>query len=148
MYEIMKKVNNFFEKDFEQGNITINNGKLQVNNVYAKGQYIRILDSIMNDGVYQVASCNNGELVVAGNLQDEVFNGYVVGLAVPSDFIHLVEKIKEFDNKQTGIASESIPNYSVTYDTTYKNGLDKFAKQLSIYNKAYQGKYAWLKHLQ
>ena len=147
MERIMQEINNFFENSYEQGAFSITDDEIVVTGKYVRGQYIRIVDSILNDGVYKIIRVQGQTITLEKELLNEDFEGYIVGLAVPRNFIDICNKISEFNNNNKGIASESIPNYSISYDTTYKSGLEKYAKDLAIYRKPYTGKYAWMKHL-
>ena len=148
LYKTMTKCNNFFAISCEKGNFTIDGQKIQVNKNYVSGQYIRIIGSILNDGVYKITLANNGYITLNENINDESFNGYIVGLAVPQDFIDLSNKIDEFDkNKKVGVASESIPNYSVSFDTSVKSGFDYYKKDLASYNKPLGNKFEFMKWL-
>ena len=148
MESVMNSINNFFEVSFEEGQYSIENDAVLVTGQYYKGQFVRIVDSIFNDGVYKVIKVSEGKIKLDKELTDETFKGYIVGLAVPKNFIDIVEKINEYDKSNKGVASESIPNYSITYDTTYKSGIEKYAKDLRRYRKPYTGKYGWMKSLQ
>ena len=75
------------------------------------GQYYRIIGSVFNDGVRQYE---------VDTLHDEpVFTGAVWSMAVPPDFLELVEEIEKWcgDNAQalsSPYASESFGGYSYT----------------------------------
>lgn len=149
MYQIMQSINNFFERTAEAGTFQITEGKISnLKAKYIQGQYVRIMDSIMNDGVFKIKSVQeDGSIELDGSTTNEEFTGYIVGLAIPKSFIELTEKMQEYDvklKKHKGVASESIPNYSVSYDTSIKSIADAFKSELSPFRKPYIAKYYFL----
>jgi hypothetical protein len=135
MEQYLKICNNYFEVSAEQGTYTVScAGEITVKGKYAKGQYIRVMGSLVNDDVYEIVNLYDDKIVVRGN-QQETFDGIIVGLAIPKSFKDLAAEIKLYQDKHpdTGILSESIPNYSVSY----KDGgfLSVFASELAPYKK-------------
>lgn len=104
------------------------------------GQYFRILGSVFNDGLHQYP---------ASDLKDEKFKGHVCGLAIPLDFLDLVDEIEEWNDKygsevDSPFASESFGgySYSLASDTTGSGAQDpatgwqkKFMARLIPYRK-------------
>ncbi len=124
MEELMLKCNNYFYRFREAGAYVISNNKIiGVRGKYAKGQYIRIINSILNDGVYKISAIAENEITIEEGLNDEMFNGTICGLAVPSKFIDIANKIKAYDSeyKASDIISESVTGYSYT-KATNKDG--------------------------
>lgn len=120
MYETMLTCNNYFERTSEYGDYTVlNNSIATCRGIYYTGQYVRIIGSLFNDGVYKITALSNGTITLDGTLQDEAFNGYIVGLAVPNDFIALSAKVEA-------------------------NGIDPYKKELSLYRKPYISKMYFL----
>lgn len=150
MEKLMARCNNYFERTAESGEYTISENSIHtVRGKYAVGQYIRIMDSLFNDGVYKVKtfSEDGGNIVIEGTLQDEVFSGYIVGLAVPPAFVELNETIKKYDEKvkkHAGVTSESIPNYSVSYDTANKDGAAYYAAEVARFRKPFISRFYFL----
>jgi hypothetical protein len=75
------------------------------------GQYIRIVGSVLNDGVYEYS--DSMELV------DETFTGAVWSMAVPADLITLAAEIELWKQKNqraidSPYTSESYGGYSYT----------------------------------
>jgi hypothetical protein len=99
------------------------------------------MDSLLNDGVYKIASVEAGEITLDATLTDEEFCGYIVGLAIPNEFVTLAEKVEAFTNR--GIASESIPNYSVSFNA--KSGVEAYRSDLQAYMKPFQSRYSFLR---
>jgi hypothetical protein len=141
MYATLLACNNFFECSSEYGRYTISENAIAVRGDYKAGQYVRIMDSLLNDGVYKIASVEAGKITLDATLTDEEFCGYIVGLAIPNDFIALAEKVEAFTNR--GIASESIPNYSVSFNA--KNGVEAYRSDLQAYMKPFQSRYSFLR---
>lgn len=120
MEELMLRCNNYFYRFRESGAYVISSNKIiGVRGKYAVGQYIRIINSILNDGVYKITAIAENEITIEEGLNNEMFNGTICGLAVPSKFIDIVNKIKTYDNehKTTDIVSESVTGYSYTRAT-------------------------------
>ena len=109
-------------------------------------QYYRIVNSTFNDGVwkYEKNKPNN-------ELMDEIFSGAIWFMAVPRDFLNLVEKIAAWDAKygnldsaaQSPFSSESFGGYSyskasggngsgsgsaITWKDNFKSELNKWRK--------------------
>lgn len=151
LYSLMTDCNNFFEVDYEKNdNFKIDENRINATNKnYKVGQYVRILDSILNDGVYKITKIDGYNLLTLdAELEDEEFKGFLIALAVPKDFIELSEKIDNHQSKfQKGISSENIPNYSISYDTNNIDYKTAFANELSKYKKSWIGKYYWLKNI-
>ena len=116
LYEIMKRINNFFIVDSFKGTWTIEEGRIALPFVQ-KNQYFRIYGSVFNDGVYKYTD----ELA----LSDETFNGIISTMAVPKDFLALVDEIQAYQSKYseqqlTPFTSENFADYSYTKATNSK----------------------------
>ena len=112
--EICAEIRNYFEvpncRHF--GTFTISGGSIEPLDFLKDGQYFRIVGSVFNDGVHKYPS---------EKLTDEVFNGAVWSMAVPSAVIDLAAKVKAYNddpnNAPSGITSESVGGYSVSKAT-------------------------------
>ncbi len=129
---LMNYCNNYFEISAQESSFTVTNGSMEINGAL-EGQYVRILGSVFNDGIYKYP--------LAG-LQDESFTGIVQLLAIPQAFIELAQRIEEWkklpDNPPTSITSESFGGYS--YTKASNNGSpvswkDVFKAEISIYRQ-------------
>lgn len=137
----MRECNNYFYKWRERGTFNIASNVISgIKGKYIAGQYIRIVGSIMNDGVYKVETYQNGNVTVLG-LTDEGFTGYVCGLVVPKEFIKLCEDIKVFNanSKPSDITAESFEGYSYTksgqgWNGAFKNELRPYRKMKDSFN--------------
>lgn len=85
--QICQYLRNWFERDKYIGSFIISGGVLTYADGTAlpllNGQYFRIVGSILNDGVYQTGEA----------LADEEFDGAVWSMAIPRDFLALVDEI-------------------------------------------------------
>ncbi len=144
--DVLKHLGNYFERDYESGNFTISANTIEVNKSYKTGQYVRIMDSLLNDGVYKVVSATDGEIILQETLSDETFNGYIVSLAIPSNVVDISKQMQDYQAMVAkGIASESVPNYSVSYSS--QSVWQSFDDILKPYSKPYRGRYAFIKDL-
>ena len=122
LYEICHWLKNWFARAQYVGEFTIEGGELRttyddgqnfVPLTVANGQYIRIINSALNDGVYQWP-CTT--------LEDEVFDGGVWVMSPPKDFLAIVDEIAQWNDKNGGVngalntpySSESFGGYSYT----------------------------------
>lgn len=111
--QVCQYLRNWFERTKYIGDFTIISGELTYGDgstlPLLPGQYYRIVGSILNDGVHQM-----GE---EQPLRDESFTGSVWSMAVPSDFLALVEDIETWVEANTAVInspyqSESFGGYS------------------------------------
>ena len=141
--EIMNSINNYFinRTQIEKGDFVIEDGIINVKGRYVTGQYIRIVGSILNDGVYLLSD----ELITLTGAKNEVFRGIVCGLVVPQGFVKLAEDIEKFekstDVKKRALSSVSIGSYSESR-ATGKDGAplawqDVFRKELNKYRRMF-----------
>lgn len=129
-------INNYFEYgDAHEGTFSVINGTL-VCSFLQDNQYFRIKGSIFNDGVHKYP--------VTG-LSDETFTGVIHPMAIPQDFLDLVDEIGAYidneANAPTGYTSESFGGYSYTRATN-DNGAavtwqDVFRSRLNRYRKVW-----------
>jgi len=144
--EVMKACNNYFLISHENllNEITATHIKGPFYDTYLQGQYVLINDSRLNDGVHQIVSVSSNGLELGGLLPEatgEYFKLY--GLAPSKEFRSLVTTIENWvqtnGNKQ-GVASESIDDYSVSFDSSNGSPGDwktAFNAQLNSYRKVF-----------
>ena len=121
--ELCRECKNWFEQSRYRGTFTISGGVINLSDMVAdgslqNGQYFRIMGSVFNDGVHQYPS---------SDLDDEVFKGTVIGMAVPKDFIALLGDINQWietygADAQKPYASESFDGYSYTIKGSLSGG--------------------------
>lgn len=107
--ELLRTLNNWFEKDSLVGDFKIVGGALLVSDGFLKdGQYIRVVGSTFSDGLHRWP---------ASDMVDEEFTGEVRALAIPPAVIALSQEIEEWvrDNQKAldaPYSSESFGGYS------------------------------------
>ena len=108
---ICAHLRNYFVDKVHHGTFEIKNGGINLPGI-KDGQYIRIIGSVFNNGVYKYP-CNG--------LTDESFTGEVWAMAVPPTLIALSDQIKiyaESDSAQpSAYVSESFGGYTYTRST-------------------------------
>ena len=110
---------------------------------YIAGEYVRIQGSRINDGVYKVSANNNTSLTIDTDIKAVKTEGAVSVLIskcyIPDELIDLVSDISSWvdNNSVDGVASESIDDYSITYDSNTSSGgwQGAFQGKLSQYKK-------------
>ena len=116
LYEICEHLHNFFDQrdgeyiDRAYDEFTISDGVLSpLSSSLIAGQYIRIVGSLLNDGIYLLPD----DFTIA-ELKDETFTGAVFGLAIPKDLVTLSTEITAYvaANPATGYTSESFGGWS------------------------------------
>ena len=90
---------NYFIKDIHFGTFKIESGAIEPLDFLQEGQYFRIVDSVLNDGVYKYP---------ATELKDETFYGAIWAMSVPPSFIALASDIEEYNKSDAGKASPYI----------------------------------------
>lgn len=108
LYSILKHCRNFFVHGSAQaGKYAIEGGELVLPFIIP-GQYFLVQGSVLNDGVWQYGR---------DTLTDEVFTGTITPLAIPQDFLKLVQDIEAWQTKNgdaSPYTSESFGGYSYT----------------------------------
>lgn len=92
IFEVCNYLKNWFDRNQPKyfGNVSIINGALSETYDLKVGQYFRIVDSTLNDGVY---------LYPITTLTDETFDGAIWGMALPKPFIALLDDIEAWKAK-------------------------------------------------
>lgn len=129
---VMDSINNHFVNSVEKGAFVIAGGAVSVTTRIYEGQYIWIVGSALNDGVWKVTGAieSGGTCTVTcSGLKDEAFTGAVCGLAVPDSFLEVVKDIQRFidverEDKNAGrVTGEKFADYSYTLGSSGQNGL-------------------------
>lgn len=109
--EVCQYLRNWFTRSQHFGVFEIKNGELQTQydtgNEFGglnikNGQYFRIIDSALNDGIYKYPTYN---------LKDEEFNGAVWILGIPPAVISICAEIEAWENKYGGTDSALLSPY-------------------------------------
>lgn len=149
--EVCAEVHNYFvngTEDIHSENFTISGGTITPSDFLLTDQYFRIERSVLNDGVYK-----HTENAIA-TLRDETFIGRIWAMRVPADFLALVQKISDWDDKYGGVNSANMSPYQSesyagqysytkasgsTSDNTSGTGWQsQFAGQLARYRKVHE----------
>lgn len=100
--ELCRLCKNWFVTDMIEGTFEITDGS--VSGLTAQpGQYIRIIGSVFNDGVYRYPT---------STLKDETFEGAVWLMAVPQDFLDLAERIAAWREKYENVDSQAMSPFN------------------------------------
>lgn len=136
--DLMNLTNNYFEKFYIHGKITIDNGKLSLPSQFVKGQYIRIINSLLNDGVYKIQEKSGDIATLSSILNNEEFTGFVVGLAVPKSFEELSTDIDAWHSKnknRRGLTSESSLGGYYSWSASSTNVNEVFSSEIAQYKR-------------
>lgn len=142
---IMNYINNYFSRTVERVTAVIDGTAKTITGsfgeTYLAGQYIRLSGTILNDGVYKIASVAGTVITVEEDLLDEspAEGYYLWGLAPPKAFLEVVDDIKTYitaNGTSTGLKSETQGKRSVTYasDSTWQG---VYANALGSWRKVY-----------
>ena len=110
MEELLNYLNNYFYSyalmtnvTFEEDGTSFTISKLERG--FYKGQYIKIEETIINDGIFKITSIrDNGDTITITTDSTEFaegnFRGLILALAVPRPIIKLKEEIEESKIKE------------------------------------------------
>lgn len=104
--EICAEIKNYFvlEGDIHVGDWEISNGQISPSLDFPT-EYIRIVGSRLNDGVYKVSE-------LATKLNNETFHGGIWIMSPPAAFLALVNEIKEWQEVNGGVNSTNMSPYT------------------------------------
>jgi hypothetical protein len=104
--EICAEIRNYFTYDEDKhiGDFVIDNGQISPI-IDFPTDYIRIVGSRLNDGVYKVSD------LVRNPLKDESFHGGIWVMSPPADFLALVAEIAAWQEKNGGADSNAMSPY-------------------------------------
>lgn len=131
--EVLMHLHNWFvvQDGIHAGKYSIEDGSITLP-FLVRGQYFRIVGSVLNDGLHQYP---------ADDLVDENFDGAVWALAVPPALVKLSQEIEKWAEKNpvTPYTSESFGGYSYS-KASGANGQpltwkDAFRSRLNPYRK-------------
>ena len=112
MEEICQYLRNWFTRAQCYGEFTIINGELQTqydtgsefsNISIVEGQYFRIIDSKLNDGVYKYPT---------NKLKDETFSGAVWTMSIPAAVEGIAKEIADWQTKYGGADSQMLSPFT------------------------------------
>ena len=142
LYEVLQYINDYRIDDYCDL-VEIEADGLIVSDVtkFIANQYVLIIGSKINDGVYKVSSIVGNKLFIEVDfdLTPEVPECFVYSLAIPRQLLNLVSEIEAYNLKSSGVSSESLGDYSVNYGN--ENGdvswIVAFRKRLAPFRKVY-----------
>lgn len=130
LYEICRTLRNYFDYKRMIGEFEIKDGILPFSINIDKGQYIRIIGSKYNDGIFKY-----GE----DELKDEAFSGAIWLLTFPREFLETVSEIETFQtsnkDKLSPYTSESFGGYSYSKASADVSWKTVFASRLNAWRK-------------
>jgi len=88
MYELCAECRNWFTRGVIRGTFRISDGAIEPPSGIQTGQYFRVVGSVFNDGIWQYP---------ASGMTDEEFSGAVWLLAIPPDFVALLDDINAWE---------------------------------------------------
>ena len=113
IFRVCSYLRNWFDRNQQHftGIITIQNGALAETYGLNVGQYFRIVGSSTNDGVFKYP---------VTVLNDEIFNGSIIGMSIPLPVLEIMKKIEAWETKYADVNgvnmspfnSESFGGYS------------------------------------
>lgn len=104
--EICAEIKNYFvlEGDIHVGDWEISDGQISPSLDFPT-EYIRIVGSRLNDGVYKVSE-------LATKLKNETFHGGIWIMSPPAAFLALVSEIEEWQDVNGGVNSTNMSPYT------------------------------------
>ena len=105
IFRVCSYLRNWFDRNqpHYSGTVTITNGALSETYGLKAGQYFRIVDSSTNDGVFKYP---------VTVLNDETFNGSIIGMSIPLPVLEVMKKIEEWESKYANVSSASMSPFS------------------------------------
>lgn len=105
IYKVCSYLRNWFDKNQPRfsGTIEITNGALPQTYGLVPGQYFRIVDSKINNGIYQYP---------VTQLHNETFVGSIIGMGIPSAVVEIMEEIDAWSAKYGSADSVNMSPYN------------------------------------
>lgn len=106
IFRVCSYLRNWFDRNQQHftGIITIQNGALAETYGLNVGQYFRIVGSrANNDGVYKYP---------VTVLNDETFNGSIIGMSIPLPVLEVMKKIEEWESKYSTVSGAAMSPFS------------------------------------
>lgn len=140
MSEIVEFCNNYFILTdrvgnfiYDSANVVFTSSKITYTSTIPFQQYdwIRIVGSSYNDGMYQISAISGNELTITDTLRTETIDCIVALVKFPIEFLNLVSTIVKNYNQQ-GVKSETLGDYSITYVSGETK--QQFSRYRNLYN--------------
>ena len=105
IFKVCSYLRNWFNRNqpYYSGTVTITNGALSETYGLKAGQYFRIVDSSTNDGVFKYP---------VTVLNDETFNGSIIGMSIPLPVLEIMKKIEEWESKYSTVSGAAMSPFS------------------------------------
>lgn len=141
---VLQSINNYFVDDYcNLDEVTTDGLIVDQPFLFIPNQYVLVLHSRLNDGVYKVKEVigNNVVLDEVYELFDEKTKDMIIcSLAIPREILNITNEIIAYNEKHNdNVVSESLGDYSVSYGSM--NGdvswITAFRKKLEPYKKVY-----------
>ena len=113
--ELCAVCRNWFVKDVVRGRFSVRDGVLCAIPGAADGQYIRLVGSRANDGVYRYPAGGGEDGSDAEGLSDEEFDGAVWLMAPPPEFIGLCRDITAWEERSGAAAERAMDEAGAPY---------------------------------
>lgn len=141
--EVLQSINNYFVDDYcDMSAITLDSIIVETPSKFIEGQYVLIIGSKMNDGVYLVSNIDGTELTLDASFDfvpETTKDMVVCSLSIPRAILSIVDEIVAYNAKNDGsVKSESLGDYSVSYGGNQDaSWITVFRRKLTPYKKAY-----------
>ena|GEM_PF-2880957 len=130
---VCSHLRNTFEADNAQGVFFISDGKITPSDAFQCGDWVGIIGSRRNNGIYKLQACNNGSDFLLTNgmddtsiSTDESFSGSVFRLDFPPLLIKLAHEIETWmndpANEPSNIVSEKVSGFHSWSKATNQDG--------------------------
>lgn len=142
--QVLREINCFYIRSSDsvtaigENTLTVGNGSK-----FVAGQYVYVQGSVLNDGIYRIASVDGNVLGIVGSVMmvEASVVGWIYGLAIPKDLLAIIDEIKTYQLSVSGnaqnIASETLGDYSVTYGGGSNSWTEVYKKRLMPYKHIY-----------
>lgn len=131
--QICGYLKNWFEKEKHIGDFTIQSNVISPTLPIQNGQYIRIVGSVFNDGIYKIP------LESGVNLADETFHGGIWLLAIPKEVLDLDKQIEAWQAKYGGVDSQAMSPFNSESFGGYSYSKSAGASADGTANNTWQG---------
>ena len=121
---ICAHLHNYFtaDEDIHAGTWTIENGSIDLSDILIEGQYFRIVDSALNDGVYAYPVAPG-----RGILLDETFTGEIWAMKVPRALRELAAEIEAWQERYGAAMASPYMSENIIGVYSYSRGAESAA---------------------
>lgn len=114
--QVLRYLNNYFIVGSEVGLEVESNGVVVGNSSsFVAGQYIWIMGTLLNDGIYQIGEVDGSTLSIFGLLPEPTVHT-IHAMAIPKALQEVIKQIEKFNTiNPAAVQSESLGDHSITY---------------------------------